>query len=114
MGLVHSRKCQEGEQKGCWELRASGASRPFARAGRGTHLRRVENKCRGDFTFRSDSFLPCRQLGLSLLCFHCCVTKVCMILSNKGSPSARAEAPDGETWAFVLQRIICQRERDAQ
>lgn len=48
-----------------------------------SYLRSVEKICRGDFTFFSDIFLLCVPFDFSLPFFHCCVTKVCMILQIK-------------------------------
>lgn len=51
-----------------------------------SYLRSVEKMCRGDFTFFSVCFLPCGLMSLSLLWhFHCCVTKVCIILPREST-----------------------------
>lgn len=51
-----------------------------------SYLRSVEKMCRGDFTFFSVCFLPCGLISLSLLWhFHCCVTKVCIILPREST-----------------------------
>lgn len=80
-----------------------------------SYLRRVEKMCRGDFTFLSLCFLLCGLMSFSLLWhFHCCVTKVCIILQRKNTLMNPTLQYKNNTFSILFQLLTSSADVQVQ